>query len=182
MTDPTPLAGRDVQTARAGAGMGSGPDPEKPHPRGALATALRMAAQQPWPRRGSARGSDGGAAEEAASGRATRPPAEGTGFGRWAASRESRLKEVSAAHTETAPAGARTRDKAVCAHKTEDRASPPEPSREQGSPARGGGRRAGRPYESPFRLVQTSYLLLSQHGYGHVVLPPAVTEGAALDR
>lgn len=29
-------------------------------------------------------------------------------------------------------------------------------------------------------LVQTSYLLLSQHGYGHVVLPPAVTEGAAL--
>ena len=28
-------------------------------------------------------------------------------------------------------------------------------------------------------LVQTSYLLLSQHGYGHVVSPPAVTEGAA---
>ena len=36
-------------------------------------------------------------------------------------------------------------------------------------------------HESPFIrwLVQTSYLLLSQHGYGHVVLPPAVTEGAA---
>lgn len=105
MTDPTPLAGRDVQTARAGAGMGSGPDPEKPHPRGALATALRMAAQQPWPRRVSARGSDGGAAEEAASGRATRPPAEGTGFGRWAVSRESRLKEASAAHTRDGPSG-----------------------------------------------------------------------------
>lgn len=77
MTDPTPLAGRDAQAARAGAGMGSGPDPEKPHPSGALATALRMAAQQPWPMRGSATAPMAQAAEEAASGRAPRPSAKG---------------------------------------------------------------------------------------------------------
>ena len=183
MTDPTPLAGRDAQAARAGAGMGSGPDPEKPHPRGSLATGSRMAAQQPWLRRGSARGSDGGAAEEAASGRATRPPAEGTGSGRWAVSRESRLKQASAAHTPRRPRRGRAREtKRFAPDRTEtarphrsrleNRAAPPV--------AAGEGPEGHTSLLS--WLVQTSYSLLSQHGYGHVVLPPAVTEGAALKR